>query len=539
MKYRIAIITLLILFPLSTFIINSPTATADVTLVLKTYIRNNTISINITVDGTDVAINITNEFVVIEPPNIDQQVTAGITTNNSIDFNAFVDSPENSELNVFPNGFNMFFNTSEYEKNEIYFKYSCTLKYTNISGFNFVKFFTYSREISRRWAAYYAELPRYVIVFNSNIPISVQNGTDYKNGTNIEWVCDVKYSSYDYYKLDYLVRWSEITRIVQINESLHPTLMPGHLTEMEKIIEKELVTIKISDLTGGEYAYNLNGTFILNEVMERYIPVWLWFPNNITNATATLNDRYNCKIETDKLHLYDQKGFYIYLPPDCFFCRIFFLNVSINGQMNETWCDFFIVSKPMNASSIKYILPNNVKITNLYSPFEKYTYLNTTENKVVEFSGECRDYGVVHIDWIFLPHISILNPAMDITSSSIKLSWEGTNTFNFLKYELYLSSKAGTLGKKIKTITDQSATQYIITNLQANTTYYFTVREISTDKKYVDSEQFAVTTLVGDKTTHAKDIGDFIQIISIIIAIVLIVLLILVISVVRKHTKKR
>lgn len=93
------------------------------------------------------------------------------------------------------------------------------------------------------------------------------------------------------------------------------------------------------------------------------------------------------------------------------------------------------------------------------------------------------------------PTAVTLNPATDVTGSSLKLSWTKNTDADFKRYVTHQSTTAGATGTAVITITDSSLTSCDVTGLSANTTYYFIIRVYDTEGLYADSNQIAVTTL--------------------------------------------
>ncbi|MBS7631197.1 fibronectin type III domain-containing protein [Candidatus Bathyarchaeota archaeon] len=88
-----------------------------------------------------------------------------------------------------------------------------------------------------------------------------------------------------------------------------------------------------------------------------------------------------------------------------------------------------------------------------------------------------------------------LNPPSEITETSMKLSWTESVDTDFKSYVVYQSNAGGSLGAPIYALTTKSATSYTVTDLTADTTYYFTVRVYDTGDLYADSNQVSGKTL--------------------------------------------
>jgi hypothetical protein len=95
------------------------------------------------------------------------------------------------------------------------------------------------------------------------------------------------------------------------------------------------------------------------------------------------------------------------------------------------------------------------------------------------------------------PAVTLNNPS-NITQNSMKLVWTQNTEADFARYEIYQSTTSGTLGTKIYTMTDRSITSHTVTELSADTTYYFTVRVVDTAGLFADSVQ------VNGRTTQSS-----------------------------------
>ena len=92
------------------------------------------------------------------------------------------------------------------------------------------------------------------------------------------------------------------------------------------------------------------------------------------------------------------------------------------------------------------------------------------------------------------PSQAMLSEPSEITHNSVQLSWTQSTEADFVSYDIYQSTSHGTLGIKICTITDRQVSYYMVTDLSANTTYYFTIRVVDNAGLFSDSNQVAGTT---------------------------------------------
>jgi hypothetical protein len=100
---------------------------------------------------------------------------------------------------------------------------------------------------------------------------------------------------------------------------------------------------------------------------------------------------------------------------------------------------------------------------------------------------------IIHVN--LYPTAVLLDQPIDVTQTSVKLSWTQNADSDFKNYTIWQSNSQGSLGSVIFTSTDQSLTSYTVPQLTADTTYYFTVRVYDTSGLYADSNQVGVKTL--------------------------------------------
>jgi len=93
-----------------------------------------------------------------------------------------------------------------------------------------------------------------------------------------------------------------------------------------------------------------------------------------------------------------------------------------------------------------------------------------------------------------------LNKPATINSTSIELTWTQNLDTDFSRYEIYASTHAGELGILKETIVAQSTTHFVVTSLDASTTYYFTLRVVDSGNAFSNSSQKSGTTLPNSVT---------------------------------------
>ena len=125
-------------------------------------------------------------------------------------------------------------------------------------------------------------------------------------------------------------------------------------------------------------------------------------------------------------------------------------------------------------------------------------YINATDG--TNFSNHPALNSTVSAHWINvsasnqIPIKTELNSPTNITENSLILIWKENTETDFNRYEIYQSNSFESIGTKISTISDKSVTSYVVTNLSANTDYYFTVRVVDSAELFSDSPQVIGTT---------------------------------------------
>jgi hypothetical protein len=120
-------------------------------------------------------------------------------------------------------------------------------------------------------------------------------------------------------------------------------------------------------------------------------------------------------------------------------------------------------------------------------------YINATDGTNVSTHPATNPTTSPHTITVILinipPTAATLNKPSNITQNSMKLVWTQNTEADFAGYEIYQSTTSGTVGTKIYTIADRLITSYTVTELSADTTYYFTVRVVDTAGLFADSVQ--------------------------------------------------
>jgi hypothetical protein len=101
---------------------------------------------------------------------------------------------------------------------------------------------------------------------------------------------------------------------------------------------------------------------------------------------------------------------------------------------------------------------------------------------------------VVDVD-LYPDPVALYRPASAaITVDSVELTWSESYEADFRNYVVYMSGSEGVLGDILKEEAERSETSYTVEELEADTTYYFSVRAYDTGGLYSDSNQLEVHT---------------------------------------------
>ena len=82
-------------------------------------------------------------------------------------------------------------------------------------------------------------------------------------------------------------------------------------------------------------------------------------------------------------------------------------------------------------------------------------------------------------------------PPTNETATSLMLHWSQTESAApvFAVYELYQSATPGELGERVAVIPVRSQTMFVVTALEPQTAYYYTLRTVDVLGQYADSAQ--------------------------------------------------
>jgi len=414
------LVSLLLIFSIFLF----PTSDGDVALVPGAEIRDNTIQINITLNGDEVFLNITNNFTLFS--YLDDIFLSTISTEKGLIINSDIIEPLNASINDENNEFSIWYSTINDVESEIYFQYNYKIHYKNIDGVDIIRKIE-SSSFYQLWTEYFAYIHDFKVIINSNKQVFANSFSEFKNGTEIElsYIDNYFNQSLGYslgwwvpYLFQIKINWSNGSRIDEISELINCDITENHLYFIPNLIIQEEVDVFITKLSNIN-EYQLKAKFILSREIVSYInPVYLWFPENGTEIYANLSYLYkeheelncskciNCKVKNGIR--FGQNGFYIHIPELEEEWKPILnnpvLNVTINGTLNYNYFDFHIVTIPRENSTISINLPSIFEISQVTSPFELYDYNNdSTVQNYITFYGKCQELDKIHIEWQTLP----------------------------------------------------------------------------------------------------------------------------------------
>ena len=108
------------------------------------------------------------------------------------------------------------------------------------------------------------------------------------------------------------------------------------------------------------------------------------------------------------------------------------------------------------------------------------------------------------------PTAVTLNSPMNITISSIDLSWTQNNDTDFKQYEVHKSTTVGftpSSSTLVQTITSKTTTSTTVTGLTQSTTYYFKIRVVNTGNLFSDSNERNAITNSANTGPYTTDVN--------------------------------
>jgi len=137
------------------------------------------------------------------------------------------------------------------------------------------------------------------------------------------------------------------------------------------------------------------------------------------------------------------------------------------------------------------------------------------------------------------PTAATLYDPKSITTATLELTWSRNSDMDFSKYEIHRSTVLDftpTASTLTATLHSRFDTSYVVTNLSANTTYYFKIRIIDTEDLYADSNEVYGTTtnkstsddmLPSDGSAISENLAQIIILFAAMVVLIIFAILIL------------
>lgn len=436
-------------------ILNSGPADADISLQPGGDITDNNIWLNITVDGNDARIEITNEYILLDMASLNHNYSNLISSDSEIDIFGDFENPAFGEISL-DNKFEFIFDTNGSFESETKIRFNATFYFSGISGINYTRMMS-SMNYYEHPDSFYSYIHGYNLYINSNVMLNANNGTTEKQGNNVEFSYDFSIdnlwdSPFDVFNLYYVpefvypahvITWSAGSEnIAQLDEILSASLTPEQLKNVAGLIKHEEVFIEVmnptyvetttthgfmNDETGEVQYYNytypicdysLDATLVLDgDIINDFAPCVLWFPNMINEAEVTLSWDYidsgngvtiSRSINLDTTPISRAwgrvRGFNIDVPgfqPYDDFASDLVMNVHIETNNYTSYLAYFdIVTIPSDADSfIEFRIYDNAVVDEYDVNFENAVMSTHEGYTLIRFSGQCDDYGWNSVGW--------------------------------------------------------------------------------------------------------------------------------------------
>ncbi len=209
-----------------------------------------------------------------------------------------------------------------------------------------------------------------------------------------------------------------------LTEELIYELTPEVRMLVPDIIIDEDVRINLVNHQGHDtYRYHMLADIKLNPGLARALsPMWLWFPNDETQAHVDLygliaagawgyfpEDYHEYSLEIRQQNGEGQNGFYIFLPTmesipgnphNVWFWTDPNLMVEITQTHEGDSARFILITAPLDPSRIRFTIPDWEVFINWSSPFEDVERYSNYAGNNLTFSGICREPGIARVEWV-------------------------------------------------------------------------------------------------------------------------------------------
>ena len=200
-------------------------------------------------------------------------------------------------------------------------------------------------------------------------------------------------------------------------------LTPEVRLEIPNLILDEDIRIEL-DGGGRPPSWHVRMTAVImleQDLARRLAPMWLWFPNDETDARVDLCGTFywdwdgNSMWRRDSLevregHVQDQSGFFIRVPHlinpvdmdmDFWWWNDPELRVEVSEHHeNIESARFILVTAPLDPSRVAFIIPRQYEFTRWDSPFDGVVQRDLDwRGKSLTFYGVCREPGIAQVWW--------------------------------------------------------------------------------------------------------------------------------------------
>ncbi|MBT7788040.1 MAG: T9SS type A sorting domain-containing protein [Calditrichaeota bacterium] len=212
-----------------------------------------------------------------------------------------------------------------------------------------------------------------------------------------------------------------------IIDSLSFVLTPETRAETPGLIKTEDIRICLGSQGSQRnlpdvYYYNQSADIELHsDITNRLAPMWLWYPNDVTEAEVTLNgiechsgfggyselpyeNDLECR-EVNEEHM--QNGFFIFIPmlvndlegQGEWWMDDIHLRINIRGQTQEHSARFIVITAPTDPSRIEFRINSAFNFLAWTNPYEEYESVLNGQSRSMVFTGNCPCPGIAEVSW--------------------------------------------------------------------------------------------------------------------------------------------
>lgn len=165
---------------------------------------------------------------------------------------------------------------------------------------------------------------------------------------------------------------------------------------------------------------------------------------------------------------------------------------------------------PKNATltingNIQKTVNGQFSFCNIQANYLIQVHMNYYYNYSKELSIERGTITIVNINLSFLPPMPVqLKAPTSLTKPSFEITWTEFKGIDFKSYNVYLSTKNGTLGNLVYSTNTMNDTSYTFVNLSYSTTYYVTIM-VKAQNGHSSSQEIKFTTISEVNSIASKE----------------------------------